>query len=208
MIKLACFDLDDTLTQEIHSVMLLCMLNDKLDELIQIEKLEHNGRLHWIEADYHKASLIKGLSVDCLSDGFTSIVKPLNNIRSTIALLKQRGIQCIVITAGPKQVAAAAGELWGFDAAYGSDYEVKDGVFTGRIIRHLGDIGKISCLLEHCQNNGFSLGDCIAVGDGSTDIPLFEHCSKSIAINASPAAKLKATYNLETSDLYDILQYF
>lgn len=36
-IKLVCFDLDDTLIREIHSVMYLSILNDRLEELKEIE---------------------------------------------------------------------------------------------------------------------------------------------------------------------------
>lgn len=207
MLKLACFDLDGTLTREIHSVMLLCILNDQLEQLLEIEKLEHDGSLHWVEADYHKAALIKGLPVVGLVEGFINNMKSLQNIVPTIAALKKCGMSCIVITAGPKQVAEIVKDLWGFDAAYGSDYEVMDGVFTGRIIEHVGDKGKLDCLLTHCQNNGLSPKDCIAIGDGSSDIPLFEGCGYSLALNAASVAKQKAACFVDTNDLADILPY-
>lgn len=50
--KLICFDLEDTLIREIHWVMYLSVLNNKLEELIKIEKREANGEFTWIEADY------------------------------------------------------------------------------------------------------------------------------------------------------------
>ena len=207
MIKLACFDLDDTLTQEIHSVMLLCILNGKLDQLLEIEEKENSAKLHWIEADHQKAALIKGLSVESIQEGFNQIMKPLLNIADTIDNLKKRDIQSIIITAGPKQVAYAAQISWGFSASYGSDYEVKNGFFTGRILNHIGDKGKIACLEQHCLANNYSPDKCIAIGDGSTDIPLFEYCAKSIAINASLSAIQKATYSIETKDISDILKF-
>ena len=108
MIKLVCFDLDDTLTREIHSVMLLCILHGKLDQLMEIEKLENNGDLNWIDADHQKAALIEGLQMDKLHDGFVKILKPLRNISQTILHLKERNMQSILITAGPAQVAGAA----------------------------------------------------------------------------------------------------
>lgn len=61
MIKLACFDLDDTLIRGIHSVMYLALINNRLDELIEIEKAEARGDFSWIEADYYKARLAEGL---------------------------------------------------------------------------------------------------------------------------------------------------
>jgi len=207
MTKLVCFDLDDTLTQEIHSVMLLCMLHGKLEQLLEIEKLESNGTLQWIESDYQKAALIKGLPVETLHEGFIKILKPLHNIRQTIHCLKERDIRSVIITAGPVQVADVAKYLWGFDASYGSNYEVLDGVFTGKILEHIGDKGKISCLQHYCRINKLLPNECIAVGDGSTDIPLFEYCDTSIAINASEGARQKATFSIQTNDISDILQF-
>ena len=46
---------------------------------------------------------------------------------------------------------------------------------------------------------------CIAVGDGATDIPVFEYCGKSIAINSSEKVKRVATHAVDTDDLFDIV---
>jgi len=207
MTKLVCFDLDDTLIKEMHSVMFLCLLNGQLNQLMEIERKEDSGELQWIEADYHKAALIQGLNERDLLKHFLKIMKPLNHIGETVACLKKRNIQSIVITAGPVQVARIAAELWRLDASYGSDYEIVDGVFTGRILEHLGDKGKVPCLRQYCRLNGILPHECIAVGDGATDIPLFEYCGKSIALNASHAAIKKATQSINTDSLLDILSF-
>jgi len=44
----ADFDLDDTLIIEIHSVIYLSVLNNKLDDLLEIQKREANGEFSWI----------------------------------------------------------------------------------------------------------------------------------------------------------------
>ncbi len=80
MTKLVCFDLDDTL---VHSFMLPYMLNCKLKQLLEIEGLENNENLHWIEADYRKAALMNGLSVEKLRDCFLDTLKPLSNVKQT-----------------------------------------------------------------------------------------------------------------------------
>lgn len=207
MIKLVCFDFDDTLTREIHSVMLLCMLNGKLQQLLEIERLEEDGRLGWIEADYKKAALIKGLSVSSINEGFNNIMKPLYKITDTVEKLKENSVKSIIVSAGPKQVVSVAKSTWNFDNSYGSDYEVSEGKFTGRILKHIGDKGKIDCLKDYCLQNRISPNECAAVGDGSTDLHLFEYCKYSIAINASDAVADKATYSLKTDILYDIVPF-
>lgn len=205
MTKLVCFDLDDTLIRGIHSVMLLCLLNDKEQEHAHIQRQEENGILDYMAADHLRAKLAAGLNENRIPEQILNIVKPLDNIAQTVALLHSSGINSIVITVGPKQVAKAVCEMWGFNGCYGSDYEVVDGLFTGIITRHIGDTGKVECLKDDCLCSGISPDECFAVGDGATDIPLFEYCGKSIAINASPLAAQKASASISTDNLSDLL---
>lgn len=205
--KLVCFDLDDTLIKDIHSVMYLSILNGKHKEIIEIEKREENGEFTWIEADHHKAKLAAGLEVKRLTTDFNLVLKPIGNISKAIETLHDWGYKCILITAGPIQVAEAACNAWAMDGYYGSDYEVSAGKFTGNIIKHIGDKGKICCLEEYCCDNKIDPRDCIAIGDGSSDIPLFQYCGSSIAINYREAVIGKATHYIKTNDLTDILQF-
>lgn len=205
--KLICFDLDDTLIREIHSVMYLGVLNNRLEETIEIKKREENGEITWIEADHHYAELACGLKIEKVSTEFNNLLKPIKNILNVITTLHKSGFKCILITAGPKQVAEFACKIWKLDGCYGSDYEIADRKFTGRIINHIGDQGKIACLQEYCNKYEINPNNCIAIGDGVSDIPLFEYCGCSIAINYSDAVIGKATHYIKTDDLSDILNF-
>lgn len=206
-LKLVCFDLDDTLIREIHSVMLPCILNGKEKEHSFIQEQEEKGLIDYKSADYLRAELLLGLKEDKIAQSFLELAKPLKNIKSVVHALHEQSIKCIVITVGPKQVAKVVCDIWGFDYYYGSDYEVAHGVFTGKILNYTGAEQKIQCLQHFCENNSIKPEECIAVGDGSTDIPIFEYCGKSIAINSSPKVRKSAMYTLDTEDLTDILKY-
>jgi len=54
-LKLVCFDLDDTLIREIHSVMLPCILNGKENEHSFIQEQEEKGMINYKSADYLRA---------------------------------------------------------------------------------------------------------------------------------------------------------
>ncbi len=60
-LKLVCFDLDDTLIREIHSVMLPCILNGKEIEHSFIQEQEEKGLINYKSADYLRAELLVGL---------------------------------------------------------------------------------------------------------------------------------------------------
>ncbi len=206
-LKLVCFDLDDTLIREIHSVMLPCILNGKEKEHSLIQEQEEKGLLDYISADYLRSELLLGLEERKIAQSFLEIAKPLKNIKSVVEALHEQNIKCIVITVGPKQVAKVVCDIWGFDYYYGSDYEVVEGVFTGKILNYIGAEQKIECLQDFCSNNSIKPEECITVGDGSTDIPIFQYCGGSIAINSSPKVQQNAMYAVDTDDLTDILKY-
>jgi len=206
-VKLICFDLDDTLIKDIHSAMFPCILNGKEKEHLIIQKREEAGEIDYISADYLRAKLFKGLKENQIKKNFLKILKPLRNIEYVISELHTKGFMAIIITVGPKQVAKAACEIWKFDAYYGSDFEVINGVFTGNIIKYYDANCKVEFIKEFCKKNNITKENCIAVGDGATDIPVFEYCQKSIAINALPDVKKKATYFVDTDDLIDILKF-
>ncbi|MBU5590157.1 HAD-IB family phosphatase [Clostridium sp. MSJ-4] len=206
-LKLVCFDLDDTLIREIHSVMLPCILNGKEKEHSFIQEQEEKGIIDYISADYLRAELLLGLEEREIAESFLEIAKPLKNIKSVVEALHKRSIKCIVITVGPKQVAKVVCNIWGFDDYFGSDYEVVEGVFTGKILSYVGAEQKIECLQYFCRNNDIKPEECIAVGDGLTDIPIFGYCGKSIAINSSTKVQMSAMYAVDTEDLTDILKY-
>lgn len=205
--KLVCFDLDDTLIQEIHSVMLPCILNGKEKEHALIQEREEKELINYKEADYLRAELLLGLKESKIAQCFLDFVKPLKNIKSVVDRLHQENMKCIVITVGPKQVAKVVCDIWGFDDYYGSDYEVVHGEFTGAIVNYIGAEEKIQCLKNYCEKNDINPEECVAVGDGSTDIPMFHYCGKSIAINSSSKVRENAMYAVDTEDLLDILKY-
>lgn len=206
-LKVVCFDLDDTLIREVHSVMLPCILNGKEKEHSFIQEQEEKGLINYIWADYLRAELLLGLEESKIGESFLQFTKPLKNIKSVVEALHEQDVKCIVITVGPKQVAKVVCDIWGFDDYYGSDYEVIEGVFTGKILKYISADHKILCLQDFCKKNSIKPEECLAVGDGSTDIPIFQYCEKSIAINSSPKVQKSATYAVDTEDLTDILKY-
>ena len=206
-IKAVCFDLDDTLIRDIHSVMYLSILNNNLDKLMAIEEQEIEGDYNWIEADYLKAELAKGVSLSQIKEQFEIVLRPLKNVKRVIEYLHERNIETILITAGPIQVAKVASELWGISAYNGSLYGCEEDLLTGKIISHLGDEGKIGALKLFCEEYNIKPEECMAIGDGSTDIPLFKYCGTSIGINCAEKVAREATFTLQTGDLMDILSY-
>jgi len=205
-IKAACFDMDGTLILNTNSVKYLCYINGKKKEVDNIEKMEEMRSISWIEADYLKGELIRGLNIQKVSEEFDSNIQLIKGIDFVIKFFQAMGIKTALITAGPIEVAEVLGKRFNFDEVYGSVYEVVNGKYTGKIKTHLGDRGKRNCLEHFCETNGISPGNCIAIGDSSSDVEVFKICRKSIAINYSEALLGKADEYIKTDDLEDILE--
>lgn len=197
--------MDGTVIRNTDSVKYLCMLNDGMDEFERIERLEDDKSVSWIEADFLKAKLIEGLSIADVSAKFTDSVEIIQNLEQVLTYLRGKGIQSVLVTAGPIQVANILRTEFGFDAAYASLYEIKEQKFTGRITSHMGSEGKVDALNDCCARNSIRPVQCIAVGNSGSDIGIFENCAKSIAINYSESLQGKASEYIITDDLQDII---
>lgn len=205
--RVVCFDMDGTLITNTNSVEYLCILNGKVDEVRDIEIREENDEISWIDADYIKAKLFSGLEIKKVEEEFKNYIKLINNIGEVLTELRNNKILTILVTAGPIQVAKALEMMFNFDKVYGSIYEVENGAFTGRILNHLGDSGKLESLMSFCNENNIALEEVVSVGDSASDIKVFEKSGKSIAINYSNKLIGKADVYMRTSNLFDIIEH-
>jgi phosphoserine phosphatase len=163
--------------------------------------------LPWIKADYQKAKLIKGLHLNEVDKSFDKEISLINNIDKTINYFKNKGLKTIFVTAGPIKVANVLKEKYNFEEVFGSKFEVEDNYFTGKIIDNLGEEGKLESLLSFCNIHNIDLKQCIAVGDGESDLKIFEKVKKSIAINYSKGLNGKADFYLKTKDISEIIKF-
>ncbi|QNO14349.1 HAD-IB family phosphatase [Alkalicella caledoniensis] len=206
-VKVVCFDMDGTLITNTNSVEYLCLLSGKIDEVRDVENREDQGEISWIEADYIKSKLFTALEVKRVEQEFERYIKLINNIEKVINELKSSGIFVILVTAGPVQVAEVIQKMFKFDKIYGSVYEVENGRFTGRILKHLGDRGKLNSLKSFCKEHDISLEKVVSVGDSASDIKIFKESGKSIAINYSSKLLGIADVYIRTNDLVDIMKH-
>ena len=199
--------MDGTLITNTNSVTYLCLLNGKEDEVRDIEIREEKDEISWIDADYIKAKLFTGLEIKRLEKEFNNHIELINNIGETLRELRENNILSILVTAGPIQVAEALGTMFRFDKIYGSLYEIENGVFSGRILSHLGDSGKLDSLMSFCKENNIELEEVVSIGDSGSDIKVFEKSGKSIAINYSSKLVGKADVYIRTNDLCDVINH-
>jgi len=102
--------------------------------------------------------------------------------RDLITKLKDQGYHMIAISGSQQEIIEPFAELYGFDGCIGALYERKDGMFTGKKLRHIPG-NKATLLKEYVSENGLTFDGSIAVGDSAGDIPMLEIVERPIAFN-------------------------
>ena len=102
--------------------------------------------------------------------------------RDLITTLKKDGYHVIAISGSQQEIIEPFAELYGFDGCIGALYERKDGLFTGKKLRHIPG-NKATLLKEYVDEHVLDFADSVAVGDSAGDIPMLEIVENPIAFN-------------------------
>lgn len=104
--------------------------------------------------------------------------------RDLISQLKDEGYLLFAVSASQSEIVKLLAEYYGFDDYGGSEYEVKDGYFTGQkeLLKSERKPQYVQLLIEKHQAR---TTDSIAVGDSESDIPMLAQAENPIAFNPS-----------------------
>jgi HAD superfamily hydrolase (TIGR01490 family) len=113
--------------------------------------------------------------------------------RDLVTRLRKQGYFLLAISGSPDYIVDIFAKEWGFDAAYGRSLEVRDGIYTGRIMFFgqpapvIAHLGKLDIVRRFVATAGLDvdLRHCIAVGDSEGDLDILEGVGKPIAFNPS-----------------------
>jgi phosphoserine phosphatase len=203
--RLACFDLDGTLTR---GTTVSQHLADRLGQSEQVAELERryaSGDISNSVVAEEQARSYRGIALPQVVAKLGDIAC-IEGIDSTLAALREREIESLLCTVTWSFAAQEFRRRHGFIAVSGTEIGLDPGgVLTGEVKHHFDEWDKLEFVRSYCKVNDIDLAKCIAVGDSRSDIPLFEAVGFSIALNATPQACEAASVALDTEDLTDIL---
>lgn len=205
-IRLVAFDLDGTLIPGTTVSLSLAHHLGYEAELQALERQFRDGEIgNSVIADF-EAEHLRGLPVTEIEEVIGRI--PLiRGLRETVEALKSGGITAIVATITWSFAPRAYQRRFGVDGYCGTEMGEADGRLTGTVVRYCDEFDKLDYVKAECARRGLEARHCAALGDSRSDIPLFHWAGRSMAINASPAARAAARSAIETSDLRDTLHY-
>lgn len=129
----------------------------------------------------------------------------LSGIREVWQEIRKRGDYCAVISLSPSFFVELLLE-WGAHAAHGSVFPELPFTRLVDVAGILTPEGKVTVADQLCARFGVTRADCVAYGDSSTDVALFDAVPLSVAVNARPYLVERATHVYEGRDLREAYQ--
>jgi HAD superfamily hydrolase (TIGR01490 family) len=98
-----------------------------------------------------------------------------------------------LVTAAPVEVGVVIAERLGLTGAIGTVAEIKDGVYTGRLVDGLmHGPAKADAIMDLAEREGLDLTRCAAYSDSINDIPMLSAVGRPVAVNPDPALRRAA----------------
>jgi len=195
--KIAVFDIDGTIfrssvDQELFEVLIEAgkIPENVLDEVKEKHQLWLNRKGPYNEYSlvvyYALAKSIAGQKTDYIKGLCHKIMLDRKDrvyvyTRDLIEKIREDHL-LIAISGSPTILVEEFAKHYGFDASFGSDYAIKDGVFTGEFETEMYYIKK-DILLKYVEENDLSLKDSIGVGDTFNDVQFLDIVDNPIAFN-------------------------
>ncbi len=202
--RLVCFDMDSTLIQT-EVIDELARRAGVYDEVSSITESAMRGEIDFKQSFMKRIALLKGLDVSVMKDIAENL--PLTEgAERLFRTLKKSGYKTAILSGGFNYFGNYLKQKLGIDYVFANELEVEDGRLTGR---HVGDIvdgaKKAEMLKLLAFKEDLHLEQCIAVGDGSNDLPMIQLAGLGIAFHAKPKVKATAQHAISENGLDTIL---
>ena len=195
----AFFDLDRTLISRSSSLALAApfhtrgligrrdLLKARLAQFVFVRAGAGHGRAG--QTADAAMSVLRGMRVEVLQsivqDAWLPVLRPLL-YREALAAAEEheaRGEPVFIVSGALQEVVDGIAAELGFTGALGSQAEVEDGAYTGRLVRRLLGAEKAAGLAELARERGIDLARSTAYSDSSSDVGFLESVGMPVAVN-------------------------
>ena len=195
MSKLHLFDMDGTLLSGSACLDISRHLG-QIEAVNDIEARWSLGAVGHVEFYELCLPLWAGLTeadVDAVFDA-TGWLEGIEDVWRDIAA---RGEHSAVITLSP-QFFADRLLAWGVGSAHGAGVRAAEALDPTRVMTPAMKVAVARALMDE---HGLAAVDCVAYGDSSSDVPLFEFLSHSVAVNGTASLRALAARHYQGRDL-------
>lgn len=208
-IKILAMDMDSTLIN-IECVDEIAGCAGRKDEVAEITEATMRGEIkNFSESLIKRVALLEGTAADCLQTIYNNKLRLNPGAEALIETAQKHGITTLLVSGGFTFFTSRLKERLKLDYAYANQLEILDNKLSGRVLGDIldGDAKKnyLSALMEQL---GATPEQCIAIGDGSNDLPMMSKVLYSVAYMAKPKVQEEARFSINHSGLDAVLNFF
>ena len=190
MIKLVVFDLDNVIIDG-EGIDEIGKLINIEDQIAAITEQAMQGDIDFETSIKKRVGLLKGVATDDIKT-LANEMPLMKGAEEAISSLKENGFDVAIISGSFDIIADTIKEKLNVDNVFTNSLVEENGILTGEVTGPLVSGSKLDVLSDFIDKAGYSLDECVAVGDGANDISMIESAKYGIAFNAKPALKENA----------------
>ena len=204
--RLIVFDMDSTLIQtEVIDEMAQAI--GAGEEVKKITEEAMNGEVNFDISLEKRVQKLKGLEVSELKNILNKL-KFNQGVEEFVTTVKSLGYKLALISGGFSYFADAIKEKLGLDYAFANNLEIENQRLTGKLKGTVVNPEQKALLLNLlAQQEGISLEQVVAIGDGANDIPMLSTAGLGIAFHAKEIVKKEADNHMSFGPMTSILYF-
>lgn len=197
---LVVLDVDSTLIEE-EAIELLAEYSGQREKVAEITERAMRGEIDFSTSLVERVATLEGLDERILKET-ASRLTPTMGANDLIAAVHAGGGVAAAVSGGFIQLLGPLQERLQLDYAMANTLEVSEGKLTGRLTGEIVNREvKAEYLKRWASEQGLTLEQTIAIGDGANDLGMMAVAGLSVAFCAKPKVREQADVVIDERDL-------
>jgi phosphoserine phosphatase len=211
--RLLAIDMDSTLIA-VESLDEVAALAGRGAEVAAITEAAMRGEIaDCRESLRRRVSMLAGTEVGLLDQVWNQKLRLNEGAEELVRACQRAGLKILLATSGFTFFADRLRDRLGLDFTRANELGIRDGRLTGKVTGPGGAeiidaAGKAQAVREACAQIGCATNRAIAVGDGANDLAMLKLAGVSVAYRAKPIVRAQTTYQLCSTPLSGVLEWF